>query len=169
VTGRQIAPLGTTLGTQRIGSSLSIAVDPRNSQRVYLAWCDGLATTASPYTLRLRRSDDGGQNWTSDLLTALNATNPGLAANERGTVAFLYQQLVNVSGTNRWRTHLVRSIDAFAGVTSDTILANVLDSSAGSTLTVIIGDYDNLIAVGRDFYGVFSAHNLPASANFPPR
>jgi hypothetical protein len=167
VTGRQIAPLGTTLGMQRIGSSLSIAVDPRNSQTVYLAWCDGLATAASPYTLHVRRSDDSGQNWTGDLVSIPNGTNPGLAVNERGTVALLFQQLVNVSGTNRWRTRLVRSIDGFASVTSDTTLANVLDSSTGATTTVIIGDYDNLIAVDREFYGVFSAHNLPASANFP--
>ncbi len=166
-TSVQIAPLGTTLGTQRIGSSLSIAVDPRDSQRVYVAWCDGLATTASPYTLRVRRSDDGGQNWSGDLFTAPNATNPGLAVNAGGTVAVLYQESVTVSGTNRWRTHLVRSRDAFTTVASDAILADVLDSSAGSTITVIIGDYDNLIAVGNDFYGVFSAHNVPAAANFP--
>jgi hypothetical protein len=47
------------------------------------------------------------------------------------------------------------------------ILADVLDSSAGSAITVIIGDYDNLIAAGNDFYGAFSAHNVPAVANFP--
>jgi hypothetical protein len=166
-TNRSIAPLGTTLGTQRIGSSLSIAVDPRNSQTVYLTWCDGLATAASPYTLRVRRSDDGGRNWTGDLLAVANATNPGLAVNDRGTVAVLYQQLVDVGGTNRWRTHLVRSTDGLATVASDTTLADVLDTNTGSTITVIIGDYDNLVAVGRDFYGVFSAHNLPALANFP--
>jgi hypothetical protein len=167
VTGVSIAPLGTDLGTQRIGSSLSIAVDPGDVQRVYLAWCDGLATTASPYTLRVRRSDDSGQNWTGDLLTIPNATNPGLAVNERGTVALLYQQLANVSGTDRWRTHLLRSTDQFATVASDTILADVLDSDAGSNITVIIGDYDNLVAVGKNFYGVFSAQNTPAAGNFP--
>jgi hypothetical protein len=167
VTGVDIAALGTTLGTQRIGSSLAIAVDPGNAQRVYIAWCDGRATTASPYTLRIRRSDDGGLNWTGDLFTATNATNPGLAVNNQGRVALLYQQLVNVSGTNRWQTHLVASADQFATVRTNIILANVLDSSVGATITVIIGDYANLIAVGRDFYGVFSAHNVPALANFP--
>jgi hypothetical protein len=168
VTGVSIGPLNTFLGTQRIGSSLSIAVDPGDAQRVYLAWCDGLATAASPYTLRVRRSDDGGQNWTGDLLTVPNATNQGLAVNERGTVALLYQQFAaNVSGTDRWRTHLVLSTDQFATVASDTTLADVVDSDAGSTITVIIGDYDNLIAVGNDFYGIFSAQNAPALGNFP--
>lgn len=167
VRGVSIAPLGTLLGTQRIGSNLSIAVDPRNSRRVYIAWCDGLATTASPYTLRVRRSDDGGLNWTGDLFTAARAINPGLAVNNQGVVALLYQQLASVSGTNRWQTHLVRSTDRFVSVATNNTLADVLDSSAGATINVIIGDYANLIAVGKDFFGAFSAQNLPVNANFP--
>ena len=129
-TGVQVAALGSTLGTQRIGSNLTIAVDPRNSQRVYLAWCDGLATAMSPYTLRVRRSDNGGMNWTGDLFTVANATNCGLAVSTQGVVALLYQQLANVSGTNRWRTHLVRSTDHFATAATDHTLADVIDSSA---------------------------------------
>jgi hypothetical protein len=166
-TGVSVAALGTNLGTQRIGSNLTIAVDPRNSQRVYVAWCDGLATAMSPYTLRLRRSDNGGQNWTGDLFSVSSATNPGLAVNNQGVVALLYQQLATVGGTNRWRTHLVRSMDHFATVATDITLADVIDSSAGALLTVIIGDYDNLIAVGKDFYGAFSGQNAPLLVNFP--
>jgi len=167
VTAVSIAPLGTLLGTQRVGSSLTMAVDPRNARRVYIAWSDGLATAASPYTIHVRRSDNGGQTWTGDLFTVANATNQGLAVNNQGVVAMLYQQLVSVAGVNRWRTHLVRSTDHFATVATDNTLADVLDSSAGATLSVIIGDYANLIAIGKDFYGAFSAHNLPANANFP--
>ncbi len=165
--GVNIAPLGTLVGTQRIGSSLAIAVDQRDSQRVYIAWCDGLATTASPYTMRVRRSDDGGQTWTGDLLTRANATNPGLAVNSQGGIALLYQEFVTVAGTGRWQTHLLRSIDRFATIFSDTMLADVLDSSVGAMINVIIGDYENVVAVGRDFYGVFSAQNAPVLANFP--
>ena len=32
---------GPLLGNQRVGSRIAIAVDPNNSQRVYLAWGDG--------------------------------------------------------------------------------------------------------------------------------
>ena len=165
--GATIAHLGTVLGTQRIGSSLSLAVDPRDSQRVYLAWCDGLATTDSPYTLRVRRSDDGGAHWTGDLFTKPNSTNPGLAVNSRGTVGLLYQEFVTVAGVGRWRTHYVQSIDRFTTTFSDQTLADVIDSSTGATLNVIIGDYANLIAIGKDFYGVFCAQNAPLKANFP--
>lgn len=166
-TGVSVAALGTLLGTQRVGSNLTIAVDPRNSQRVYIAWCDGLATVASPYVLRVRRTDNGGQNWTPDLFTVNNATNPGLAVNNQGVVALLYQQLATVGGTARWRTHLLRSTDHFATVATDTTLADVIDSSAGAALTVIIGDYANLMSVGKDFHGAFSAQNAPVNANFP--
>jgi hypothetical protein len=166
-TGVSVAPLGTNLGTQRIGSNLAIAVDPRNSQRVYIAWCDGLATAASPYTLRVRRSDNGGKNWTGDLYTTGNATNPGLAVNSQGTVALLYQQLADVSGTKYWRTHLVSSTDYFATIATDMTLADQVDSDLGAQTTVVIGDYINLVAVGRDFYGTFSCQNLPLLASFP--
>jgi len=30
-----------------------------------------------------------------------------------------------------------------------------------------LGDYEHLQAVGKDFYGVFSANNTPKKANFP--
>jgi hypothetical protein len=117
--------------------------------------------------LRVRRTDNGGVSWTPDLFTVSNATNPGLAVNNQGVVALLYQQLATVAGTPRWRTHLARSSDHFATVASDTTLADVVDSSAGAALTVIIGDYANLMSVGKDFHGAFSAQNAPVNANFP--
>ncbi|WP_262060961.1 sialidase family protein [Streptomyces sp. STR69] len=166
-TNVSVASLGTTLGTQRIGSSLTMAVDPRERRRVYLAWCDGLATSTSPYTLHVRRSDDGGQTWTGDLRTVQNATNPSLAVTVRGTVGLLYQQLGQAGGVDRWRTHLEISTDHMATTAEDNLVADVLDSSAGSTLSVIIGDYTNLVAAGKDFYGVFCGYNQPITANFP--
>jgi hypothetical protein len=89
VTNVPIARLGTNLGTQRVGSSLTIAVDPTDSKRVYIAWCDGLASSSSPYTLHVRRSDDSGQSWTGDLFSVANTTNPGVAVNTSGVVGLL--------------------------------------------------------------------------------
>jgi hypothetical protein len=167
VTNVPIARLGTNLGTQRVGSSLTIAVDPTDSKRVYIAWCDGLASSSSPYTLHVRRSDDSGQSWTGDLFSVANTTNPGVAVNTSGVVGLLYQELVNTNGDDRWRTHFVHSTDHFTNVAADTVLADVLDSAEGATHSVIIGDYCNLISVGNDFYGVFSAYNEPDLSNFP--
>lgn len=152
-----------------VSSNLSIAVDPTNSSRVYAAWAD-LPGGVTPYTLHVRRSDDRGVTWSgADLITISNATNPALAVNNFGKVAFLYQANTPFGvplANQRWETHVRRSIDLGA-TWDDTVLANV--SAATPTVTFIpyIGDYDHIMAVGRDFYGIFSASNVPNLANFP--
>ena len=163
-TGVQI-PWGMTLGTQRIGSQLAIAVDPRSSRTVYVSWADG--TTGNNYTVRVRRSNDGGVTWTGDLRSITPATNPGLAITTEGKVGFLYQQLTGSTPTQRWETHLELSDDGFATTPTDLILADVPDANGSYTGTNPIGDYTNLVAVGERLYGVFSANNTPNSANFP--
>ncbi|HYR91649.1 MAG TPA: hypothetical protein VE422_46785 [Terriglobia bacterium] len=165
VIGVQSAPLNTTLGTQRIGSHIAVAVDPRDSQTVYLAWADG--ATAAAYTVHLRRSTDGGQNWTGDLRTIASATNPCVAINVHGKVGFMYQQLGNPGTGNRWRTHLEISSDGFATAPTDFLLADVPDANGTYAGTNPIGDYANLIALGKNVVGVFSANNTPNNANFP--
>lgn len=153
------------LGTQRTGSQMAIAVDPRDWQIVWLAWCDGIPT--SSYTVHLRRSIDGGQTWSADLATAVPATCPGVAVNVHGKVAFTYQQLVNPGTGNRWQTHLVMSADAFATPATDLIIADVPDTNGTYVGTNPIGDYMGLVARGKNFYGAFAANNTPDNANFP--
>jgi hypothetical protein len=153
-----------TLGQERIGSTLSVAVDPNNSSTVYVGWADR-GRKGDIYTLHVRRSTDRGMTWSkSDLphTTISNATNIALAVANNGTAGLLYQQL---SG-GRWVTHVVQSHDAFATV-QDTVLATVpADQPAGQFLPYL-GDYDYLLAVGNEFRGVFSANNTPDRANFP--
>src|SRR5439155_13123592 len=101
-----------TLGQERIGSTLSIAVDPNNSSTVYVAWGDH-GSKGDIYTLHVRRSTDRGVTWSkADLphTTIRNATNIALAVANNGTVGMLYQQL----SASRWVTHVVQSRDAFA-------------------------------------------------------
>lgn len=163
--GVSIPSLSTMLGTQRIGSHLAIAVDPTNSRTVYVAWADG--TSGSNYTIRVRRSTDGGTTWSGDLRAITQAVNPGLAINAQGTAGFLYQKLVNPGSGNRWQTHLEISSDGFMSSPTDLILADVPDSNGSYTGINPIGDYACLRAVNKDFYGVFSANNTPDLANFP--
>ena len=158
-------PFLLLLGTQRVGGQLSIAVDPTNSNTVYLAWGDG--TSGSTATLHLRRSLDAGKTWSGDLRTIATATNPALAVNIRGKVGFLYQQLGNPGTGNRWRTHLERSADGFATPPVDLLLADVPDSNGSYMGDNPIGDFLHLQAIGKNFYGVFSANNTPDPANFP--
>jgi hypothetical protein len=153
-----------TLGQERIGSTLSIAVDPNNSSTVYVGWADR-GRKGDIYTLHVRRSTDRGLTWSkSDLphTTISDGTNIALAVANNGTAGFLYQQL---SG-GRWVTHVVQSRDAFATI-QDTILATVpADQPLGQFLPYL-GDYDYLLAVGNEFRGVFCANNTPDRANFP--
>ena len=74
--------LGPFLGHRRsAGSGLVIAVDPKNSDIVYVAWADG--TSAATYTLHLRRSADRGVTWSGDLRTIVQVINPTLAINAK--------------------------------------------------------------------------------------
>jgi hypothetical protein len=164
------------LGQERIGSHLSLTVDPRpnHSGTVYIAWADLVVApppaTAS-YTLHLRRSLDRGITWSGDLLTIPNALNPALAINADGKVGYLYQHLTGsvtlgiVTRTNRWETHLRRSIDGMNW--DDLVLASVPADTPPANGLPYLGDYLHLLSVGRDFYGIFSASNTPDRNSFP--
>jgi hypothetical protein len=165
VTGVSVPSLGTLLGTQRIGSHLAIAVDPTNSANVYLAWADG--TSAANYTIHVRRSLNSGQTWNGDLRTIVQAVNPGLAVTQQGRVGLLYQRLHNPGSGNRWQTHLETSDDGSFAAPADLILADVPDFNGTYAGINPIGDYANVVAVGKDFYGVFCGNNTPDLANFP--
>jgi hypothetical protein len=160
------------IGQERIGSHITIAVDPRTGQSstVYLAWADRVGTT--DYTIHVRRSTDRGVTWSpNDLLTITNAVNPALAINADGKVGFAYQQLTgpftpgHVTASNRWVTNFRQSTDGTSW--DDIVLATVPANQPLARGLPYLGDYLHVLAVGRDFYGVFSTANTPDLANFP--
>jgi hypothetical protein len=153
----------TLLGNQRLNNDLSIAVDPNNSDKLYIVWGDNAGPN---YTLHVRRSLDKlgnyggrGNDWSGDLLTVDNAVLACLAINSAGRVGFMYQKLV-ANGT-KWETHFQRTLDNTGLNWDDIILAST------NVPTGVTADYSRLIVVDRDFYGVFPAWNIPDPANFP--
>jgi hypothetical protein len=152
----------STLGSNRAGSSLSIAVDPTDSLTVYVAW--GEDGSGGGWTLHLRRSTDGGVTWSGDLRTIVGATNPAIAINSNGTVGFFYQKLVSGKWSNQ--ADFAPKNDPFTSPTT-IVLATLPDNSTGTCGQPTIGDYSGMMAVGTDFYGVFSGSNAPITANFP--
>jgi hypothetical protein len=170
IAGRFIAPAMTLasgfMGQNRLGASnVSIAVDPRDSDRVYVAWGDNGG--ASIQTIHVRRSIDRGVNWSgADLLNVTSAMNPQIAINSMGTVGVLYQRVV----ANRWETHFVNTTDPDATVfnTPGLLLANQSATTPIGTFSPYIGDYASLVSAGKNFIGMFSASNLPDTANFLP-
>lgn len=153
-----------TMGQERIGSTLSIAVDPSNSSTVYVGWADQ-GSKGDIYTLHVRRSTDRGATWSaSDLpnTTIRNATNIALAVANNGVAGLLYQQFTG----SRWITHLMQSHDGFATM-QDTILASVPANVPTEQFLPYLGDYDYLLTAGNEFRGVFCANNTPDLGNFP--
>jgi len=159
---------GFRLGLERLGSDLTIAADPTNSSRVYIAWADG--RNSDEYALHVRRSLDRGLHWSPDIKTVVKGKNPALAINGRAEVGFLYQQLVSDANRNeRWVTHVEITNTAFT-TSEDRVLATVPANEPirrERQRGPYIGDYVDLVAVGATFYGVFSANNTPDRANFP--
>jgi hypothetical protein len=154
------------LGQERQAGNMAIAVDPRDSSRVYLAWCDGEVSPGT-YALHVRRSDDRGQTWSAtDLLTLANSTNVGLAVNEDGHVGLLYQQVTGTPGSQRWESHVQHSAD-HGHHWHDILLATVPANVPTKTFDPYIGDYAMLVCRHKDFYGIFCANNTPDHANFP--
>lgn len=176
-------------GQQRIGGTISIAVDPKNSSTVYLAWGD--TQPGSFLTIHVRRSTDRGRTWSAtDLLTIPNATNAALAIAEiqpiifpgsragkkragivlpplpsRQVIGLLFQQVTGSGAAQRWVTRLRRSSDGINW--NDLILANTPATTPPKSFDPYLGDYDHLVAVQNVFFGIFSANNTPDIANFP--
>jgi PKD repeat protein len=161
----QSMTFSSQLGSNRVGSSLAIAVDPTNSLIVYVCWGeDNGDSTGANWTLHLRRSTDGGVTWSGDLRTITGSTNPSLAVNSAGRAGFFYQKLVSGSWINQ--AEFSAQSDAFANPTT-IVLAQLPDQATSTCGQPTIGDYTNMMAVGTDFYGVFSGDNNPNAANFP--
>jgi hypothetical protein len=169
VAGQRIATdrfvrFNDSMGQERLGSDLAIAVDPADERTVYVAWCDRVGgPSATDWTLHVRRSTDGGQSWSADLRTVTNAKNPALAVDARRRVGLAYQQFTGA----RWATSLEVTTDAWAGAATIVRLHTAPSNVPARSFFPYIGDYIRLLAVGSDFYGVFSANNTPDMANFP--
>jgi hypothetical protein len=165
VTGRKIPFKEDFLGNDRVGGDPAIAVDPSHAAMVYVAWSD---LVDGALVLHVRRSTDGGATWSQDLRAISNAKNPGIAINNQGTVAFVYQQVEKTGNpvTQRWITRFEQTTDEFKSKkTFD--LANTPADQPTPLFLPYLGDYLHVMSVGNDFYGVFSANNTPDKANFP--
>jgi hypothetical protein len=152
------------MGQERLGSDLTIAVDPTDSSTVWIAWCDRVGgASGTDWTVHVSRSIDRGQTWSADLRTITNVKNPALAVNSARVVGFAYQQF---TGTT-WDTKLEVSSNGWASAVTPLVLHTAPSTTPVSTFLPYIGDYIRLLSVGTAFYGVFCGNNTPNIANFP--
>jgi hypothetical protein len=150
-------------GQQRLGGDVSMAVDPTNSDIIYVAYNDDQPNGV--YALHLLRSTDRGRTWSPELRRLDDALNPALAINSAGKVGFLYQQLTGPGTAQQWVTKFESSTNgtSWTAVT----LSQAPAKRPPKDFDPYLGDYEHLMAVGTDFYGVFSANNTPKKTNFP--
>jgi hypothetical protein len=153
-----------SMGQERLGSDLAIAVDPTDSNTVWIAWCDRVGGAAgTDWTLHVCRSTDRGQTWSADVRTVTNAKNPSLAVNTNQVLGLLYQRFTG----SQWVTQLELTANAWGTAAETHILHQASSSTPSRVFWPYLGDYTKLLTVGRDFYGVFAGNNTPDMANFP--
>jgi hypothetical protein len=169
VAGRLVATgrfmrFNAQMGQERLGGDLAIALDPNNSSAVWLAWCDRVGGAAgTDWTLHVVRSTDEGQNWSADVRTVTNAKNPALAVNSSGVLGLCYQAFTG----SQWVTTLELTSDSWGTPAETHVLHQASSATPARQFLPYIGDYIRMLAVGRDFYGVFCGNNTPDMANFP--
>ncbi|MGH7160076.1 MAG: choice-of-anchor D domain-containing protein [Acetobacteraceae bacterium] len=154
---------GSSIGQQRLGSDLAVAVDPRDSASVHVCWADFQSGTQN---LFVAKSTDSGATWSAPLRSIASATNPALAIDGDGRLGFLYQQVTGNPNSQNWQTTLEFTRDDFA-TTTTYILANTPAATPAFSGSPYLGDYLSMMAVGRSFFGIFTANNTPDKANFP--
>ena len=115
--------------------------------------------------MQVVRSTDRGATWSGNLLSITNGKNPAIAINSLGTVAIAYQQISGTGATQRWETHYRELTTGTSW--NDSTLCTALSQAPARSFSPYIGDYLHMMAVGKDFYGVFSANNTPDLSNFP--
>jgi hypothetical protein len=168
VATNQFIRWNAVMGQERLGGDLAIAVDPASSDHVVVAWCNRVGgATGTDWTVHVRHSTDRGATWSADLRAITNVKNPSLAINSRGRIAFVYQALTGTGTTARWETRLELTDDAWASAPTTIVLHTALASQPPRDFFPYLGDYVRLLAIGKDFYGVFCGSNVPAAANFP--
>ncbi len=150
----------------------ALAVDPK-SGAVYVAYgaYDSEADRDQLKIVRVTSNGSTVQISTPVLLSPadLQAALPAVAVTKNGTIGVLYDTadgLVADSDLPTFSAHLAVSRDQGKSFI-DTVILHFVSPIAGNENIRILGDYQQLKAVGNTFYGVFSGNgnNLPVPFN----
>jgi hypothetical protein len=158
---------GTTLGnsptgTGRLGSDLSIAVNPYNTNQVYVAYA---AVVGGNPQITVKESLNGGETWANSYTVAGPSALPALAVASSGEVGLLETDYS--AGPKTLDTWFYQLAPDLSSVGSLQELATFPDGTPAGTTDPYIGDYEGLTTQGANFYGTFSASNNPILADFP--
>jgi hypothetical protein len=174
-TGWQVANADSDQPTAKFGSTNALlggvdhlAVDSSTGE-VYVAYGDRDSATNNNRISVARLQDDGSGNMivasTSFLTGQVQAALPSVAVASNGTVGVLYDTFDGFTPSTSlpiFTAHLAQSTDHGA-TWNDRMLETFTDpnTDSGNARQRDLGDYQELNAVGRTFYGVFSGNQIP--------
>jgi hypothetical protein len=148
-----------TLGQERTGSDVAIAVDPNNANHVVVAYGDAPGANGSGLLqLHVTESTDGGATWTNKFTTssAVRSALPALSILPNGDIGLLYASYSQ--GANQLSQHLLTTTNDFA-TTDDSLLGTESNAFPSADFFPYLGDFFDLTSVGNTFYGIFTASN----------
>src|SRR5262249_44528750 len=113
----------------------------------------------------VRVSTDAGATWNdvpNTFTVSTDSALPALAVAGNGTLGMLYTRFLG----GDLETRFIQAPSNFA-FSVDTLVEYFPDGTPARVFNPYIGDYQQLVTVGNQFYGTFSASNDPNSAHFP--
>ena len=173
--GWQVANADSDQPTAKFGSTNALlgGVDAltvdSNTGEVYVAYGNRDSATNNNRISVARLQDDGSGNMivasTSFLTGQVQAALPSLAVANNGTIGALYDTFDGFTPSTSlpiFSAHLAQSTDHGA-TWNDRVLETFTDPNTdnGNARQRDLGDYQELNAVGRNFYGVFSGNQIP--------
>ena len=162
-----------------LGGVLHATVDPTNSDVYYVYGNRDSSTNNNRLAIRRLTSNGmGGLNVGAEVFVTgqVQAALPSVAVTSDGTVGVLYSQydgLSPMSSIPMFSVHFAMSIDQGQTFPTDLVLENFLSSAtdSGACRQRVLGDYQQVKAVGTTFYGVFTGNGVPfgrTTANHDP-
>src|SRR6185436_16371074 len=140
-----------------------------NNDVYYVYGTRDAATDNNRLAIRRLTSDGmGGLNIGGEVFVTgqVQAALPSVAVASDGTVGVLYTQFDGLSPMSMipmFSVHFAMSIDQGATFPTDIVLENFLSSAtdSGACRQRVLGDYQQVKAVGTTFFGVFTGNGVP--------
>jgi hypothetical protein len=156
-----------------LGGVDHVAVDPSNGD-VYVVYGQDVSGGNQIKIRRLTPNGSGGLNVgsASNVSTSTNAALPSVAVTSNGTVGVLYDTFdgTTTAGFPIFSAHLARSTNH--GATFSDVVLQTFQSPAKNNTSLpkqrVLGDYQQLKAVGGTFYGTFPGNTSGVPATNPP-
>jgi hypothetical protein len=162
-----------------LGGVLHATVDPTNNDVYYVYGNRDSVTNNNRLAIRRLTTDGmgvltvGGENFVTG---QVQAALPSVAVASDGTVGVLYTQFDGLSPMSMipmFSVHFAMSIDQGVTFPTNLVLENFLSSATdnGACRQRVLGDYQQVKAVGTTFFGVFTGNGVPfgrTTANHDP-